>query len=208
MNLSEFEKLPIMGILRDIKIEVIDELIDAIALSGLKTIEIAMNSNSADKLLARAIKAAGSRLFIGAGTVLTVDDLNKAVNLGATFIVLPIFVLEVVERCKNSKIPVFPGAFTPQEVYNAYSNGAAMVKVFPAKLLGPAYIKELKGPFKDIKLLACGGVTEDSIGDFFRAGACAVAFGSSIFKSEELKNKDFKSIKKSIESLIQKYKAI
>ena len=83
--------------------------------------------------------------------------------------------------------------------------GATMVKVFPAKFLGPSYIKEIKGPFQNIELLACGGVTPENIGQFISSGASAVAFGGSVFKKELLKNRDFKPIEKSIASLILAY---
>jgi 2-dehydro-3-deoxyphosphogluconate aldolase/(4S)-4-hydroxy-2-oxoglutarate aldolase len=83
-----------------------------------------------------------------------------------------------------------------------------MVKVFPAKFLGPSYIKEIKGPFQDIELLACGGVKPENIGEFISSGASAVAFGASVFKKELLKNRNFKPIEKSISSLISTYQKL
>jgi 2-dehydro-3-deoxyphosphogluconate aldolase/(4S)-4-hydroxy-2-oxoglutarate aldolase len=207
MDVKQFKKLPIMGILRGVKSDVIEPLTEAVISCGLQTIEITMNTSGAPRLLKAMKKAAGSRLTIGAGTVLTMDDLYQAIDSGATFIVLPTFVKEIVEYCKENKIPVFPGAFTPQEIYNAWCGGATMVKVFPAKFFGPQYFKEIKGPFNEIELLACGGVNVDTIRSFFSCGASAVAFGGSIFKKEWLERKDFWRIGEHIETLLKAYES-
>jgi len=103
-----------------------------------------------------------------------------------------------VDHCVKKKIPVFPGAFTPQEIYRAHESGATMVKVFPAKFLGPAYIKEVKAPLDEVKLLACGGVRPDNVGEFFKSGASAVAFGGSVFKKDK-----FSDITESIKEIIK-----
>lgn len=206
MDLRRFEKLPVMGIMRGVDPKIIIPLTEAIISSGLKTIEIPVNSPGAQKAIAFARKHVGDRLNIGAGTILTVDSLKEALNSGASFIVSPTLVKEVVEYCVKKSIPVFPGALTPQEIYNAWNAGATMVKVFPAKFFGPAYFKELKGPFKDIKLLACGGVTSENIRSFLESGASAVAFGGSIFKKEWLGRNEFSRIEESVKELISAYK--
>ncbi len=194
-----------MGILRGAEKEIIEPLFETVISSGLRTIEITMNTPLAPELIRRAVKAAGNRLTIGAGTVLSANDLRKALDAGATFIVLPTLVDEVVEYCAKNSIPVFPGALTPLEIHNAWQMGATMVKVFPAKFFGPAYFKEIKGPFADIELLACGGVTPDSIQSFLSSGASAVAFGGSIFKKEWLKDRNFSRIGNSIKALLEAY---
>lgn len=194
-----------MGILRGIEADAVEPLTETIISSGLKAVEITMNTPAAPKLLKQMIDTAKGRLSIGAGTVLTMDDLHSALDSGAKFIVSPTLISDIAHYCREKSIPVFPGAFTPQEIYDAWCAGATMVKVFPAKFFGPSYLKEIKGPFADIKLLACGGVNAANIGEFFSCGACAVAFGSSIFKKEWLKNKDFSSIKSAIEELIKAY---
>lgn len=206
MKPGQFEKLPIMGILRDIKPSAIKPLTEVIISSGLKTIEITMNTHGAPKLIEDMKKIAKNRLIIGAGTVLTMSDLKKALDAGATFIVLPTLISDVVEYCVKHKIPVFPGALTPQEIYNAWRSGATMVKVFPAKFLGPAYLKEIKAPFKDINLLACGGINPKNIQSFFSSGASAVAFGASVFKKEWLERKEFFRIEEVIKMLIVGFK--
>ncbi|MFA5261662.1 MAG: bifunctional 4-hydroxy-2-oxoglutarate aldolase/2-dehydro-3-deoxy-phosphogluconate aldolase, partial [Candidatus Omnitrophota bacterium] len=107
--------------------------------------------------------------------------------------------------CVGHNIPFFPGALTPLEIYQAWQAGAAMVKVFPAKFFGPAYFKEIKGPFADIALLACGGVTPETLPSYFTNGASAVAFGGSIFRREWLNPGGLPHIEQDVKLLIQAY---
>ena len=142
MDVARFKELPVMGIVRGIRKEAIEPLLEAVVSAGLKTIEITMNTPGVDKLLLKLKKKADNKLTIGAGTVLTLDDLHKALDSGASFIVLPTFVKEVVEYCVKREIPVFPGALTPQEIYTAWRGGATMVKVFPAKFFGHLILRK------------------------------------------------------------------
>ena len=204
MDIAKFKKLPILGIIRTSGPIPVEELIAAVISSGLRTIEIAMNSYSAEAVIKQAVKAAKGTLTIGAGTVLDLDTLKTALDSGATFIVMPARINTVVEYCVKNEIPVFPGALTPKEVFDAWRLGAAMVKIFPAGVFGPAYFKELKAPYNNIDLLACGGVTVDNIKEYFASGARAVAFGASIFSRDLIDKRDFITIERSIRSLILK----
>lgn len=195
--------MPILGILRGVEQEIIEPLCETVISAGLETIEITMNTPKAPDLIRKAIKISNGRLMIGAGTVLDTKSLKVALDAGATFIIMPTLIEDVVKHCVKNKIPVFPGALTPQEIHNAWKAGATMVKVFPAKLFGPGYFKEIKGPFNDIKLLACGGVTPENIKTFFSNGASAVAFGASVFRKEWLSQKDFASVSQSIKNLLK-----
>jgi 2-dehydro-3-deoxyphosphogluconate aldolase/(4S)-4-hydroxy-2-oxoglutarate aldolase len=206
MDLKRFKELPIIAILRGIAPDSVEPLTEIMIRAGLKTAEITMNTHGAADLLRKMKECAAGRLTIGAGTVLSLKDMHAALDAGATFIVMPTLIEDVTTYCFNHKIPVFPGAFTPQEVYNAWATGATMVKVFPAKFFGPAYIKELKGPFDEIELLACGGVGPGNIAEFLNAGASAVAFGGSVFKDEWIKSGSFGKIEKAIKNIIDAYK--
>ena len=205
MDLDKFRELPLMGILRGVTADFIEPVIETAISSGLQTIEITMNTPGAPDLIRRAVKAAQGRLMIGAGTVVTFEHLKLALDAGARFIVSPTLVYDVVEYCRDNEIPVFPGAFTPQEIYNAWVAGATMVKIFPAQFMGPGYIKEIKGPFNSIDMLACGGITPENIRSYFDCGASAVAFGGSVFHEEWLETRDFDSIGRSIKALISAY---
>jgi 2-dehydro-3-deoxyphosphogluconate aldolase/(4S)-4-hydroxy-2-oxoglutarate aldolase len=140
---------------------------------------------------------------LGAGTVLDMDSLKQALDSGATFIVMPVLVNEVLRYCIKNRIPVFPGALTPQEIFHAWKEGVTMVKVFPVRFFGPEYLREIKGPFADIELLACAGVTPQNMREYFACGASAVAFGSSVFKKEWLQKKDYSSIARAIKAYLE-----
>jgi len=203
MDIQEFKTLPVMGILRGIDSSMISPHCEAINRSGLKTIEITMNTPNAPELIRQMADAAHGRLTVGAGTVLSMGELHSVLDSGATFIVMPTLVRDVTEYCAKNNIPVFPGAFTPQEIYDAWCAGATMVKVFPVKFFGPSYLGEVKGPFQDIELLACGGVGAENIRSYFSGGASAVSFGGSIFKKEWLEKGDFEKVQQAISELIQ-----
>lgn len=194
MDIKEFKKLPVMGILRNISLSALETLIKTIIETGLKTIEITMNNDNALSLIEEVVKIAKGKLTIGAGTVLNRKELEQAIDYGASFVVTPVLVEEVNKYCVRNKIPVFPGALTPAEIYRAWEKGATMVKVFPAKVFGPSYFAEVKGPFNDIELMAVGGVGPENISQYFSNGASAVAFGASVFRKEWIDKKDFTSI--------------
>lgn len=203
MDVPEFKKQPVMGILRGVESGHIEPLIETVISSGLKTLEITMNTKDAGRLIQQAKKIAQKRLTLGAGTVLDTDKLKEALDSGATFIVMPAFIKDVLAHCVKNKIPAFPGALTPQEIYSAWEAGATMVKVFPAKLFGPEYFREIKAPFEKIELLACSGVTPQNIREYFACGASAVSFGASVFKKEWLKEGDYQSIAKTIKRYLE-----
>jgi len=113
-----------------------------------------------------------------------------------------VLVPEVVTECVRRRVPVFPGALTPQEIYAAARAGAAMVKVFPASVFGPGYFREVHGPFESVQLLACGGIRASNCGEYFAAGAAAVTFGGSIFSSSRLAQRDYESVRRDVAELV------
>jgi 2-dehydro-3-deoxyphosphogluconate aldolase/(4S)-4-hydroxy-2-oxoglutarate aldolase len=203
MDIASFKKKPILGILRGIEADLIEPLVEIVIWAGLETLEITMNTPCAPELIRKAKRVAAGRLTLGAGTVLSMQDLKLALKSGATFIVMPVLIPDVVKFCVKNKIPVFPGAFTPQEIYQAQDAGATMVKVFPAKFFGPEYFRQIKGPFNNIQLLACSGVTPENMKDYFASGASAVSFGASVFRKDWLAAKDFKSIGQSVKRFME-----
>ncbi|MFH0764218.1 MAG: bifunctional 4-hydroxy-2-oxoglutarate aldolase/2-dehydro-3-deoxy-phosphogluconate aldolase [Candidatus Omnitrophota bacterium] len=200
MDIAKFKKTPVMGILRGAPVNLIEPLIETVISAGLTTIEITMNTGDADKVIRKAVKAARGRLAIGAGTVLNPESLKASLDSGATFIVTPVLIDEIMNYCAKNAIPVFPGALTPTEVYRAWNTGAAMVKVFPAGVFGPSYFNALKGPFNNIELMACGGVTAGNIKSYFAGGATAVAFG--VLRLLSGRRPDFKKIGHSVRKLV------
>lgn len=203
MDVHEFKKQPIMGIVRGIGLEQIEPLIEAVISSGLKTLEIAMNTKGARQIIRKAAKLVKKRLMLGAGTVLDTEGLRSALDSGATFIVMPVLIRDVLRYCVKNKIPAFPGALSPTEIYQAWTAGATMVKVFPAKCFGPEYFREIKGPFSDIELLACAGVTPQNMRAYFAFGASAIAFGASVFKKEWLNKKGYPRVTRAIKAYLK-----
>jgi 2-dehydro-3-deoxyphosphogluconate aldolase / (4S)-4-hydroxy-2-oxoglutarate aldolase len=176
-----FNKVPVVGILRNIAREQVELLAKPYFEAGLTTLEITMNSEGAEETIAQLVRNYSGKLNIGAGTVCTMEELNAALSAGAGFIVTPILNEEVIHACVEKKIPVFPGAYTPTEIYKAWAMGASMVKVFPATQLGPGYIKDILAPLKQIKLIPTGGITLENFTGFLKAGAKGVGIGSHLF---------------------------
>jgi len=207
MNLTEFKTIPLLGILRGIPLSTVDPIAEVSIAAGLKAIEITMNTDSAPKLIKQMHAACNGKMAVGAGTVLTLDALQSALDSGASFIVMPVVIPAIIEYCTDRNIPVFPGALTPNEIYTAWNLGATMVKVFPAAAFGPSYLSEIKGPFNDIELLACGGISTQTLADYFNKGASAAAFGASIFKKEWIETRQYEAIGIEIKRLVDAYLA-
>lgn len=193
----------VVGILRNCPDASMETVAEAVRLSGLKFLEVTMNSAAACSQIARFAHLLDGICRIGAGTVLTEQEAEDAVAAGASFLVSPCLSEPVQEFANTAKIPTLPGALTPTEIWNAHNAGAAMVKVFPAQSMGgPSYFKELRGPFRDIPLLACGGVSVSNAADYIKAGADALAFGGSVFTKARLENGDAASIAADIAALL------
>jgi 2-dehydro-3-deoxyphosphogluconate aldolase/(4S)-4-hydroxy-2-oxoglutarate aldolase len=114
--------------------------------------------------------ARGDQLLIGAGSVLDGETARLAILAGARFLVAPIFRPAVVELCHRYDVAAIPGGYTPSEILAAWEAGADLVKVFPARTLGPGYLQELKGPLPQLRLVPTGGVTVENAGAFIAAG--------------------------------------
>jgi 2-dehydro-3-deoxyphosphogluconate aldolase/(4S)-4-hydroxy-2-oxoglutarate aldolase len=156
-------------------------IVDGLSGGGVYAFELTLNDPEADAL--RSIEAAsrhalGGEVAIGAGTVLSIGAAQRALDAGATFLVMPHTDPELVAWAAARGIPAFPGASTPTEILTAWRAGAAAVKLFPASVLGPTFLREFRGPFPDIPLVPTGGVTAETAGDYIRAGAIAVGLGS------------------------------
>ena len=187
MDLLEFLKpVPVIGILRDIPQGAEEQCVKTAATCGLKAIEVTMNTQGATDIIAALKEAAAPfGIAVGAGTVRHSSDLDKAIAAGAEFIVTPNTRKEIIRTSNTAGIPIIPGALTPTEVQKAFDLGAAAVKVFPVNCVGgPEYIKALRGPFRDIPLMACGGVNPQNAAAYLKAGANLLSFGGSIFNPQ------------------------
>jgi 2-dehydro-3-deoxyphosphogluconate aldolase/(4S)-4-hydroxy-2-oxoglutarate aldolase len=181
---------PVVGILRGVEGSFFREVMYASFSSGLQALEITMNTVGALEILSSCRHEVPGGKWLGMGTIRNLEEARKAVGAGAMFLVTPNTDTAVIDYGVRQGVPVIAGAFTPTEVYSAWSAGAIMVKVFPCDPVGPAYIRELKGPFDQIPLLAVGGVCKENLGDYFKAGASGVGVSSSLFGSEAIAKKD------------------
>lgn len=186
-----FTRCPIVGIVRHLQPDEVAELLPLYIDSGLTTIEITMNTPGAVAMVEDALKRHPDRLNVGVGTVRTLDDLDKALAVGAQFIVTPTLNESVLKTCVTQGVPIFPGAFTPTEIERAWTLGASMVKVYPAGFLGPDYIRDVKAPLDDIKLLPTGGVNLNNVAAFRKAGADGVGMGSQLFDKPLIRQRDW-----------------
>lgn len=180
---EKFNSMPLVGIMRNIPSIHTENILRSFYLSGLTTIELTINSPGFEESLHLALSLFKGKLNIGAGTVCTTADLQRALGAGAQFIVTPIIEEEIIKICKKKNIPVFSGAYTPTEIYTAWKHGADVVKVFPVTGQATEYIRAIKGPFPQIRLLPTGGVHIDNCVDLLKAGADGLGIGSSLFNT-------------------------
>ncbi|MBX2843821.1 MAG: bifunctional 4-hydroxy-2-oxoglutarate aldolase/2-dehydro-3-deoxy-phosphogluconate aldolase [Flammeovirgaceae bacterium] len=200
-----FDKLPIIGILRNYTQEQIFNILPVYKEAGFYNVEITMNTPDAVELIRYASKNFGRNLNVGAGTVCNTKELEAALKAGAQFIVSPVVEEELIQDCVDRKIPVFPGAFTPTEIYQAWTFGASMVKVFPATKLGLTYIKEVKAPLDQIKLLPTGGVDLENFIEFLEAGSSGLGMGGNLFKKEFIQKNDWDGLKNHLKQFVDTY---
>ncbi len=201
-----FHKVPVVGIIRGLSFEQIRQILPVYVSSGLTTIEITLNTASAGDLIRYAVDNYGQELNVGAGTVCNEKDLDTALSAGAQFIVTPIINDAVIKRCVEQKIPIFPGAFTATEIYRAWELGASIVKVFPATSVGSGYIKDIKGPFNQIKLMPTGGINKDNIQEFMKAGADGLGIGGELFDKELIKKEDWEGLEEHFGGFVEYFK--
>jgi 2-dehydro-3-deoxyphosphogluconate aldolase / (4S)-4-hydroxy-2-oxoglutarate aldolase len=153
-------------------------LAKTLAASGIRCVEFTFTIPNAAAVVAEA--AASSDAFVGAGTVLNPGQAVAAMDAGASFVIAPVVATDVVRTCTERKIPVFLGGFIPTEIVAANAAGATAVKLFPARIRGPDYIRDLRGPFPDIAIIPSAGINEGNARAYFDAGAVAVYAGSGL----------------------------
>ena len=185
-----FDKLPIVGIIRNLSVEEINFVLPIYKEAGFTTVEITLNTPEALTVIQTLAKQYKGELNVGAGTVCTVNDLTEAVNAGANFIVTPILQVEVVKKCVSMNVPIFPGAFTPTEIYEAWALGASMVKLYPASVVGPAYVSAVLAPLNKVKIMPTGGIHLSNMLAFMKAGSAALGVGSELFDKKIIQKRD------------------
>lgn len=166
-------------------------VVEAILEGGVECVEITMTVPGAIQVIKEVAREIGDQALIGSGTVLDGDTARQTMEAGAQFVVGPIFSPEVVEVAHQHGRVVIPGAFSPAEIVTAWNAGADVVKIFPATVLGPKYIKDVRGPLPHIRLCPTGSVTVDNAGEWIKAGAACVGIGSDLLDKQAIQDSRF-----------------
>ncbi|MGD9629007.1 MAG: bifunctional 4-hydroxy-2-oxoglutarate aldolase/2-dehydro-3-deoxy-phosphogluconate aldolase [Pyrinomonadaceae bacterium] len=179
--LKQIEELGLVPVVRASSADEAMQVIEAIRAGGVNVLEITMTVPGAVRVIEKVADKYGSDVLVGAGTVLDPETARACLLAGAQFIVSPALNLDTIAMCHRYSSPIMPGVLTPTEVITAWSAGADIVKVFPCGSVGGAsYIKNLKGPFPQVKMIPTGGVSLATAADFIKAGAAALGVGTDL----------------------------
>jgi 2-dehydro-3-deoxyphosphogalactonate aldolase len=175
--------LPLIAILRGITPEDVAEHVEALLQEGFEAIEVPLNSPDWEDSIQRAVRQAGDRALVGAGTVLSAERASRVADLGGTLMVTPNTDPEVIRRARSRGLYTAIGFMTPTEAFAALAAGAQSLKLFPSSNLGPSYIKAIRAVLPpDVPLLAVGGVTPENLGQFLDAGCIGAGLGGDLYK--------------------------
>ena len=201
--LKLLQKHRAIAVIRSPKMELGALMAKAIANGGIHLIEITWNSDRAPELISQ-LRSELPEFTIGTGTLLNLEQLDRAVECGAQFLFTPHTDLAMIEAAVNAGIPIIPGAFSPTEIVSAWQAGASCVKVFPISATGGAsYIKSLQGPLGNIPLIPTGGVTLENAKIFIEAGAIAVGLAGDLFPKQLVETGDWDAIAQLARNLVK-----
>ncbi len=185
-------------------------VVEALAAGGVTVAEVTLTVPDALDVIRAAKRHLGSRVLLGAGTVLDPETARAAILAGAEFIVAPALNLDVIRLCRRYDKLVMPGAFTPTEVLTAWEAGADVVKVFPADVVGPAFFRAMRGPLPQVKLMPTGGVDLTTAAEFLAAGAVCLGVGGHLVDPKAVAAGDFAHITnlaKQYAEIVKRYRA-
>lgn len=185
----------IVAIIRSTSSEQLVEVAKALYDGGIDVLEVTFTVPGVLGIISEVRKALGNKVLLGAGTVLDTETARAAILAGAEFIVSPAVNVDVIKLCNRYDKAIMPGAFTPTEVVTAWEAGADIIKVFPADIGGPSYLKTLHGPLPQVRLLPTGGVNLDTAADFLKAGACAIGLGGALVEPKAIQAGDMTRIR-------------
>lgn len=206
-DLDRVLKTGLVAIIRANSGEQLVNVARALYEGGIDVIEVTFTVPDAVSVLQAVNRDLGKKILLGAGTVLDPETARTAFLAGAEFLVSPTVNLEVIKLANRYDKLCMSGAYTPTEILTAWEAGADVVKVFPADIGGPPYLKAIKGPLPQVRLMPTGGVNLETMHDFLKAGACAVGLGSSLVEKEAVERGDFARIRSLAEQYVQKFQA-
>jgi len=199
--IKAIEHYKAIAILRWDCITPVERAAAAIISGGLPLLEISFTTPQACTAIEH-LRKKHPRAIIGAGTVNTIEEVKQAQQAGAQFMFSPIFNESMVRYCTEQKIVCIPGVFTPTEVYQATRAGADFVKLFPANIGGPGYVKTLMAPLPQSRIIAVGGVNAENLQPYLDAGALAVGVAGSLFSKEDLAEERVDKIRRQTEDFM------
>lgn len=182
--IEQIKENSIVAVIRGASPDNISAIARALKNGGVKTLEITVETPKVLALIERVSEELGDQVIVGAGTVLDGETARAAIMAGAKFIFSPTVNTETIKMSKRYGVTNISGALTPTEILTAYEHGADIIKVFPANVFGPSYIKDLKGPLSHIPLMPTGGLDVHNVGDYIKAGAVAAGIGSSLVNTK------------------------
>ncbi|WP_338788315.1 bifunctional 4-hydroxy-2-oxoglutarate aldolase/2-dehydro-3-deoxy-phosphogluconate aldolase [Metabacillus sp. FJAT-53654] len=192
MNLlDKIKENGIVAVIRGAEPENIVPIARALKAGGVKTLEITVETPRVLELIQRVSSDMGDEVIVGAGTVLDPETARSAIMAGAKFIFSPTVNIETIKITKRYGVISIPGALTPTEIVTAYENGADIIKVFPANVFGPSYLKDIHGPIPQIPLMPTGGLDVHNVGEYIKAGAVAAGIGSSLVNTKKSMNDQY-----------------
>ena len=183
---AQIEALGVVAVIRLKDPATLRAVVDAMAEGGVRALEVTMTVPGAIDLIRELAPTLPGEFLLGAGTVTDAATARAVIDAGASFVVGPVFRPEVVAACHKRDIAAIPGCFSPTEILAAHECGADIVKLFPATALGPQFIRDVRAPLPQVKLMPTGGVTLDNAGDWIRAGAVAVGLGSALLDAKAI----------------------
>jgi 2-dehydro-3-deoxyphosphogluconate aldolase/(4S)-4-hydroxy-2-oxoglutarate aldolase len=186
---AQIEALGVVAVIRLKDPATLRAVVEAMAEGGVRALEVTMTVPGAVDLIRELAPTLPSEFLLGAGTVTDVATARAVIDAGASFVVGPVFRPDVVAACHERDIAAMPGCFSPTEILAAHECGADIVKVFPATALGPQFIRDVRAPLPQVKLMPTGGVTLDNAGDWIRAGAVAVGLGSALLDAAAIESR-------------------
>lgn len=174
------EETRIVSIIRMDDLDAVCKISAALYAGGIRCLEVPLTAPNAAEIVRAVCRELPDDVIIGAGTVLDAAGVHSMHDAGVRFVVSPHYVSEVAEACRERELAFIPGAFSPQEIHQAWTGGADIVKVFSIRPLGPKYLSDLAGPYPSIKLMPTGGINLENAASFIEAGACAVTVGRDL----------------------------
>jgi 2-dehydro-3-deoxyphosphogluconate aldolase / (4S)-4-hydroxy-2-oxoglutarate aldolase len=201
-DLARVGQTGIVAILRATSGERLADAAEALVAGGIDVVEVTFTVPGALRVLEQVADRMGDKILLGAGTVLDTETARAALLAGAQFIVSPAVNVDVIRLCRRYDKLVMPGAFTPTEVVTAWENGADVVKIFPSDVVGPTYLKVLKGPLPQVRMMPTGGVNLDTAAAFLDAGAFALGAGTALVTQRALAEGDFEAIRLTAERFV------